>query len=55
MALHRLSNQTLGTWGLERETFRRLEEVVNKVTAVVIGFDVITDGIDAAERAMSTA
>ena len=54
LALHRLSNQTLGTWGLENETFRRLETIVKRVDSVVLRYDSIADGVALAERAMST-
>ncbi len=51
--LHRLSNQTLGTWGLERQTFRRLETMVNRVDAIVMRYDSVADGVALVERAMS--
>ncbi len=54
-ALHRLSNQTLGTWGLESETFRRLEVAVKHVESVVIRYGSIADGVALAERAMPVA
>ncbi len=53
VALHRLSDQTLGTWGLERETFRRLETMVKNVRAVVLRYAETADGVALAEQLMS--
>ncbi len=49
-ALHRLSNQTLGAWGLERPTFRRLEMLVRSVPAITIRYDDIADGVGLIEQ-----
>lgn len=51
-ALHRLSNQTLGAFGLEREMFRRLETIVRNVPAVVLRYGDVDDGVAMAHEAL---
>jgi hypothetical protein len=52
-ALHRLSNNTLGTCGMEREIFSKLEQLVRKVPAVVVRYGTIEQGVRLIELAVA--
>lgn len=54
-ALHRLSNHTLGTWGMERETFPKLDQLVRTVPAVTVRYGTIEEGVALVERAAAAA
>ena len=54
-ALHRLSNHTLGTWGLERETFPQLDRLVRAVPAVAIRYDTVAEGVAMVEQAVAAS
>ncbi len=54
-ALHRLSNHTLGTWGMERKAFPQLEQLVRAVPAVVVRYGTIEEGVALIEQAVEAS